>query len=157
MPERELYAPVRDWLRNELTRRLGRGSNIRTAVGADRHLCHVLEEWGVADAFYGSPTFEIRVDVVGCASAPRGRPLLFLVEVKYAPANLSALAQLLGYCRIVRPEAAWLLSPKGWSRSLARLVRDFGRADLLEFAQGKKITVSKWDQSRATVRPGDAL
>jgi hypothetical protein len=111
----------------------------------------------MADAFPGSPTFEIRVDVVGSASDPRGRPLLFLVEVKHTPANLSALAQLLGYCRIVQPEAAWLLSPKGWSISLAKLVRDFGRADLLEFAPGKKITVSKWDQSHATVRPGDAL
>ncbi|MCX7598324.1 MAG: hypothetical protein N2512_05590, partial [Armatimonadetes bacterium] len=86
-----------------------------------------------------------------------GHPLLFLVEVKARPTNLAALAQLLGYCRIVQPEGAWLLSPLGWSAPLAKLVRDFGRGDLLEFAPGKKIVVARWDVATAQVRPGDAL
>lgn len=87
---------------------------------------------------------------------PSGSPS-FLASPLSPRTHDASLAQLLGYCRIVRPEAAWLVSPKGWAGSLAKLIRDFGRTDLLEFAPGKKIIVGRWDEASAQVRPGDTL
>ncbi|MCX7598073.1 MAG: hypothetical protein N2512_04315, partial [Armatimonadetes bacterium] len=90
MAEQDLYAPVRDWLRDALGERFGPRGRVRAVVSADRHLSSVLEEWGLADAFQAASTFEIRVDVAATAVGREGHPLLFLVEVKARPTNLAA-------------------------------------------------------------------
>ncbi len=54
------------------------------------------------------------------------------------------------YCKLINPEEAFLLSPMGLG-SLNKLINLFGREDLLDFGDGKKIKkmqIGKWDISK---------
>ncbi len=154
MQERDLYVPVSEWLQ----RRLAREAQVVCAVTAGRPLNIWLEEWQVTEYFPGAPAFEIDVDVAAVSIDPGSRSAcLYIVEVKIEPLGLRALSQLLGYCKVAQPTEAWLLSPQGWSEALERLIRYYGRADVLEFAPGRWVVVGKWDVATNTVRPGDIL
>jgi hypothetical protein len=106
-------------------------------------------------------TLDIAVDVTGAALSTErnGRKILHLaiVEVKTHAINLRDLSQVTGYAKVVLPDFAFIISPKGWSESLHRLIRDFGRVDVLEYAPKRKVIVAKWNTISQSVRAGDVL
>ncbi len=153
MRERDLYPDVAAWLEGWLAR-FGRAT---AAVTASEPLNRWLERWGVASSIPFSGALDIEVDVAGVLFPRRKtEPELYLVEVKLGPVNLQALSQLLGYCVVARPAGAWLLSPKGWTPSIGRLIRHFGRRDILDFGTGT-VVIARWDVHSRSVRPGDRL
>jgi len=112
-----------------------------------RKLGNVLDDQQYTDRFIEASAWDVRVDVVGLIEH-RGRCSLAFVELKAKPITLVDVGQLLGYCRVCRPEVALLLSPNGLSDELSRLLRAFGRTDILTFGHGT-MTVGVWDTRRA--------
>jgi hypothetical protein len=78
-------------------------------------------------------------------------------EVKVDAINLRHFSQVLGYAKVARPTHAFIISPQGWTSSLHRLIRDFKRVDVLEYAPNRYIAVAKWDLSSASIRAGEVL
>ena len=76
---------------------------------------------------------------------------LVFVEVKDTQLSLINLSQLLGYCKILRPEFAFLISPKGLSRPLSQLLVHFNRLDILEFDKNRFVRVAKWNPTRNAI------
>ena len=107
------------------------------------------------------PFVHSELDVTGAVllTTRNGRKILRLaiVEVKTHAINLRDLSQVIGYAKVVLPHFAFLISPKGWSESLHRLIRDFKRADVLEYAPNRKVIVAKWDTISQSVRMGEML
>jgi hypothetical protein len=62
------------------------------------------------------------------------------------------VSQLFGYCRIVRPAAAFLISPRSLSKPLKQLLIYFKRIDILEYIPNYFIRIARWDNSRNAIR-----
>lgn len=95
-------------------------------------------------------TYKIRVDLLGVILENNICKLVF-VEVKDTQLSLINLSQLLGYCKILRPEFAYLISPRGLSRPLSQLLVHFNRLDILEFDKNKFARVAKWNSTRNAI------
>lgn len=155
-----LTAPCRTWLAQFLRRQYPR-STCSVLVDTERRgLRRALDEAGLIAYFPEASAWEVQVDVVGVVQRKRTVELTF-VELKRSAIKLVDVGQLLGYCRVCRPAQAFLLSPRGPSGSLHRLLTAYGRTDLLLF-EGHSIQVGAWDsQSGApnwqTLIPGGLL
>ena len=95
-------------------------------------------------------TYKIRVDLLGMILEKDKCNLVF-VEVKDTPLSLINLSQLLGYCKILMPEFAFLISPKGLAKPLSQLLVHFNRLDILEFDKNKFVRVAKWNPTRNAI------
>jgi len=95
-------------------------------------------------------TYKIRVDLLGMILEKDKCNLVF-VEVKDTSLSLINLSQLLGYCKILRPEFAFLISPKGLAKPLSQLLVHFNRLDILEFDKNKFVRVAKWNPTRNAI------
>jgi hypothetical protein len=49
------------------------------------------------------------------------------------------------------------VSPNGWTENLQRLVRDYQRMDVLEYAPKRRLVIARWDIVSRSVRKGDVL
>ena len=160
MQERDLYRPVCDWL-SAFLRQKHRSAQVwvedtsRSSVAEflRRHRLTAYVPWWV--------TLEIPVDVTGAVLIVnhRHRPTLRLaiVEVKVRPINLRDLSQAIGYAKVVQPDYAFLVSPNGWTENLQRLVRDYQRMDVLEYAPKRRLVIARWDIVSGSVREGEVL
>lgn len=155
MTEESLYGPVAHWLGVLLKQ-----NHPRCRVQArDTHrisLNRVIREAQAAERFPQSELWDIKVDVVGMALG-RSLTQLILVECKVGRPGLRDVCQLLGYCRVVKPAAALLVSPAPISDRLAQLLLVHGRYDILEYDQGRRLRLERWVEGRNEVDPASVL
>ncbi len=160
MRERDLYRPICDWLAEFLRRKYRSACSIwaedtsRSSVAEflRRHRLTTYVPWWV--------TLEIPTDITGAAlivTCQYHRLRLAIVEVKTHPINLRDLSQALGYAKVVKPDHAFLISPNGWAENLQRLVWDYGRTDVLEYAPKHYLVIARWDVASNSVRQGEVL
>lgn len=76
---------------------------------------------------------------------------IVLVQCKQHRPGLRDVCQLLGYCLVVKPAAALLLSPAPIGDSLAQLLRVHGRYDILEYDRGRRLRIARWIESRRDI------
>jgi len=122
------------------------------------YLSKFLTDHGIANLFSDSSTYEIKVDITGIIRQKRGTAQLAFVECKVNPISLKDISQLLGYSRVARPVMSLITSPQGVSDGVLSLLTTFGRSDVLEYGNGRRITVATWDPQRnqidyATILP----
>jgi len=159
-PESALLQPCRAWLERYL-RQAHRGAMVTILPDTERRqLRAVLSEADFAPHFPESSAWEVRVDVVGVVER-KSEVLLAFVELKATPITLVNVGQLLAYCRVCRPSEAFLLSSKGLSGDLDRLLTTYGRLDVLEFGQ-TTMQVGRWHCGRkepdwSSMIPGGAF
>lgn len=67
------------------------------------------------------------------------------------------MSLVIGYAKVVKPDHAFIVSPKGWADSLQRFVRDYKRVDVLEYAPNRRIVVARWDIPSNSIRCGEVL
>lgn len=155
-----MYPFVTDWLRSFLKERYPKAVNIWAEDTSRTSVAQFLRHYNLLDFVLWGAMLEIPADVTGAAlikARDKQTVKLAIVEVKIDVISLRDFSQILGYAKIVLPDHAFIISPKGWTPSLHRLVRDFKRVDILEYAPGKSIVVAKWDYLSNSVRPGDVL
>lgn len=111
----------------------------------------VLSKWLVEKGFHNFfpdyQTYEIEVDVSGMVEKTDEAHLGF-IECKLGRITLRDLSQLLGYSRVALPLYSVILSPKGISRSMNRLLNIARRNDILYYSTDKHIVVGKWNERR---------
>jgi len=153
--ETELYNPIRRWLDGLLHDRYKRS---RVQVFDTHHLklSSFLPSKGLDGLFPECAAYDIKVDILGIVR--RGAKAgLVLVECKTKPVRLLDVGQLLGYGRIVKPLGAFLISPGGASQPLETLLRTFGRYDILEYSDGRHLTIARWRVSSQDIDHSDLL
>lgn len=147
--EKSLYKPILSWFDEYL-----KNKNPRAEVSVhDVHsvdLSDFLERTPFKKFFPEYSTYKIKIDLVGVVRGKYKCSLTF-VEVKDVQLNLMHISQLLGYCRIVKPSAAFLISPKGLGKPLNQLLNCFKRLDILEYTPNHFIRIAKWDSSRNAI------
>ncbi|MCS7192443.1 MAG: hypothetical protein NZ937_05615 [Armatimonadetes bacterium] len=160
MREKDLYLSVANWLRDFLKGRYPKAINVWAEDTSRINVAKFLRYHNLLDLVPWGAMLEISTDVTGAAlvkAKEKQIVKLAIVEVKIGAINLRDFSQILGYAKVVIPDHAFIISPKGWTPSLHRLVRDFKRVDILEYAPGKLVVVAKWDHLSNSVRPGDVL
>ncbi|MFA7201461.1 MAG: hypothetical protein WC099_00425 [Candidatus Paceibacterota bacterium] len=147
--EISLYPSMLTWLQTYLEAKHPRAS-IKTYDVHSVDLSDFLQRNNYARFFPEYATYKIRVDLLGVMIEKEMCKLVF-IEVKDTQLSLINLSQLLGYCKILKPDFAFLLSPKGLSKPLKQLLIHFNRLDILEFNKNRYIKVAKWNSSKNAI------
>jgi len=158
MIERDLYIPIANWLSSYLKDRYA--GRIKAIHAEDTHstkLCKFIEVKGLSEFFPEHKCYDVQVDVTGVVLTKDKKTHLAIVEVKTGTISISSFSQILGYSKIVRPDYAFIISPKGWSISLQKLVAGFARKDILCYFLDRYLVVAQWDMKAKTVKSGDIL
>ncbi len=160
MRERELYRPVCDWLARFLRQKY-RSAAVRVEDTSRSSVAEFLRRHELTRYVPYWVTLEVPADVTG-AAVLTGHPhrsllRLAIVEVKLKVINLRDLSQAIGYAKVVQPHYAFLVSPKGWTENLQRLMRDYQRSDVLEYGPQRWLAVARWDHASGCVRTGEFL
>lgn len=144
-----LYPSMLAWLQSYLESKHPRAT-IKTYDVHAVDLSDFIQRNGYTKFFPEYATYKIRVDLLGMILEKDECHLVF-VEVKDTPLSLINLSQLLGYCKILRPEFAFLISPRGLSKPLSQLLIHFNRRDILEFDKNKFVRVAKWNPVKKAI------
>lgn len=147
--EIQLYPDMLKWLQEYLENKHP-DATIKTYDVHSVDLSDFMQRNNYDKYFPEYATYKIRVDLLGVILEKDECNLVF-IEVKDTPLSLINLSQLLGYCKILKPEFAFLISPKGLARPLSQLIVHFNRLDILEFDKNKHIRVAKWNSSRNAI------
>jgi len=148
--EKSLYKPILNWLKEFLENKNPHAKIFVYDVHS-RDLSDFLERMPFKKFFPEYSTYKIKIDLLGVIQYQNKCSLVF-VEVKDDQLNLRHLSQLLGYCKIVKPAIAFLISPRGLSRPLYQLLLHFKRLDILEYKPNYFVKIAKWDNSRRAIR-----
>ena len=132
MSEKDLYPGITKWLELYLNDKYKGYEIITTYEGSVQKLDVVLQKYNVDEPM--AKGLDIEVDVIGILKKGDEHKLVF-VEVKNTYLNLNNLGQLWGYCQLINPEEAFLVSPAGLG-SLTKVLFDFNRRDILRYGDG---------------------
>lgn len=144
-----LYPSMLEWLQMYLENKHPKAV-IKTYDVHSVDLSDFIQRNNYTKYFPEYATYKIRVDLLGMILENDKCSLVF-VEVKDTSLSLINLSQLLGYCKILRPEFAFLISPKGLAKPLGQLLVHFNRLDILEFDKNKFVRVAKWNPVRNAI------
>jgi len=157
--EIRLYPKVRSWLSEYLKQKYPRKRVSPFVATHSRSLSRVIADADLHNYFPESSCWDVHIDVVAVIQSRKRYDLAF-VEVKMKPIALKDIGQLLVYCRVCKPREAFLLSPQGVSSDLDKLLRDFGRQDILRYKSGV-IKIATWNVDynvvdwNSLIPPGD--
>lgn len=154
--EISFYPKMLEWLQEYLENK-NKGAGVTTHDVHSVDLSDFFERHKEYRKFFPEyATYKIRVDLLGIVTN-KDRCELTFVEVKDTQMSLINLSQLLGYCKILRPKRAFLISPRGLSKPMRQLLTHFNRVDILEFDKNKFVTVAKWNTSRNAIDMDSAI
>jgi len=153
--ESDLYEPVRAWFEGVLSRRFPR-CQVRAYDTSRTRLGTFIAQRALQAQFPQSGVWDIQADITALITGRRNG--VAFVECKTGPIKLRDVCQLLGYCRVVRPLAAMLLSLQPPSAILRTLLCDYGRYDVLEYDDDKRrILLVRWDPDRGSILHAETL
>lgn len=147
--ESEMYGPVKDWWEVFLKER-HRRSKVKVYDTSAMLLYKFVQEHRLDAFFPDYLTYEIEVDITGVVIT-RDKARLALIECKLTPISLRDIGQMLGYSKVARPEYSLLLSPRGLSEGLVRLLQGYRRFDVLDYGGGRRIRLATWSAQRGEI------
>ncbi len=141
----EMYPDICKWLESYLKDKFAKESNKITVLDThNSYLSNFILELKYQIYFPEFSTYQIQQDITGFIEYNDKVELVF-VECKLNELSLLNLSQLIVYSVIAKPFISILLSPKGMSNSLDKLLNVYNRKDILEYRPERKISVIKWD------------
>jgi hypothetical protein len=153
LSEKELYPAIAKWLRDLLKYRY-RKSDVIVEDTSRIMLSRWLTLKRLDSAVKCGRYFDFKVDISGAIIDERN-VRLYLVECKLNQITIKDVSQILGYSRIANPYRALIVSPRGPSRNLDRLIMVSGRSDVLQYGQQddseSTIRICKWDVQRGSM------
>lgn len=153
--ESQLYEPVRHWLETSIKHRF-RQCDVRAYNTSRIKVSSLIANLGLQSAFPESGVWDIQADITALVTGKKNH--IAFVECKMGNITLRDVGQLLGYCRVARPVAALLLSPKPVTDNLRNLLVVYGRYDILEYDRDEnRIMIVQWDAARCAIMHGATL
>lgn len=146
MIEKELYPQITKWLYGFLKQR-HKKTEIIVEDTHKIHLSDFLMRIGLQDSFPEFNAYDIKVDITGVINSTRKAHLVF-IECKMKAVRLLDVGQLLGYSLVAKPLYSCLLSPEGISDPLNRLLKVYGRYDILRYGKELTLKIAQWDYNR---------
>jgi len=150
MIEKDLYPNISIWLEQYLNDNYKGYDIIVTDECHKQALDVVLRKYGIDCPM--AKGLGIEIDIVGILKRKESYKLVF-VEVKNVPLTLTHLGQLWGYCQLLDPEEAFLMSPKGLG-TLGKIINDLKRVDILKYGDTKKyksMRITRWNILRNNI------
>lgn len=146
MTENDLYPEIATWLSKFLRQRHKKAE----IIVEDTHRIHLsdfLIRIGVQSKFPEFNAYDIKVDITGVIGSTKKTDLVF-IECKTKAIKLLDVGQILGYSLVAKPLYSYLLSPEGLSDPLNRLLKAYGRYDILRYGRELTLKIAQWDMKR---------
>lgn len=146
MKEYELYEPMRIWLEQYMKDKY-KGWEVFSLDSHSERLDRVLGRYDII--LEQAIGVDIQIDVLGIAKKNDKVRLVF-IEAKITRLTLRDLGQLWAYCKLIDPYEAFLFTSNTLG-SLDKLLNTYGREDLLDFGDSKRIkkmAIGRWDVKR---------
>jgi hypothetical protein len=148
-----LYTPICHWLEKLLRNRYKR-FKIIVANTSNIRLNSWLQKENLLSFFPDGLCYDFKIDITGIILQPK-RAGLYFIECKASYITIKDLCQILGYSIIASPVKALIISPKGPSTILEKLITVHGRIDILNYPlpdhKNSLIRICKWDNARNTL------
>ncbi len=159
--EAEMYPAVKQWLHDHLQACYPHRS-VMTAICHTQRLNSLIRRLGIGNLLPADwQSWDVQVDIVGFACS-RQNVAIALIECKNKAISLSHLSQIIGYCRVARPQIGMILSPEGISKGLQQLLITFGRQDVLIYSERQhhapqRIILARWNAQMNLPEPSSAI
>ena len=139
-PEKETYIPLVNWLKKYTENNLNQDMIVFDS--SNQTLDNFIYNSGDFDSQLTNEIefdkFHIRPDIVACSADLKN---FIFIESKVVPLGLKQLGQLIGYCMVANPQEAFLVSTKGLSRSLSRVL--LINKSILNYYKNRRIQIGK--------------
>lgn len=144
--ERKMYPEVITWL-SQLLRDTHRKSNVEVYDTSGISLSYFIKDKNLESHFSDYLSYDIYVDITGVIRT-KSKTLLSFVECKLTPISLRDVSQILGYSLVAKPFYSLILSPAGIGNAVHYLFKVYNRYDILNYDNGKRIRVVKWNPQK---------
>jgi len=142
--EKEMYPDVAAWLNTYLKHKHPRAM-IKSYDTSRENLCEFIRRHKLGNYFAEAETYVIKVDITGVIRY-KEKCLLAFVECKIKPISLRDVSQIIGYSKVVLPEFSIIVSPRGISSNVNRLINIYRRYDVLTYKNNHRIRIACWNK-----------
>jgi hypothetical protein len=156
--EKSLYKPICVWLDKLLNDRY-KNSQVIVADTSTTFLSAWLRKRKLSQLFPDSECYDFKIDITGAIVNLKNSALYF-IECKASYITIKDISQIMGYSRIANPSRSIIISPKGASTALQKLIIVRGRSDILNYSKNSKdmlIRICKWDINKNCVDYNDTI
>ncbi len=143
--EKEMYPEVVSWLNIYLKHKYPRAM-ITSYDTSRENLCEFIRRHELGKYFAEAETYVIKVDVTGVIRY-REKCLLAFVECKTKPISLKDVSQLIGYSKVVLPAFSIIISPRGVSSTVNKLINIYRRYDVLTYKNNHRLRIATWNKN----------
>ena len=148
--EKDMYPEIKEWLYIYLKDKYKGYEVYVTTDSSRRNLDSILLDYGID--LPEAKGLKIEIDILGILKKGDKHKFVF-VEAKNVPLTLNHLGQLWGYCQLIDPEEAFLVSPVGLG-TLGNVLVHLRRIDILQYGREgryKSMNVALWDEKRKSI------
>lgn len=143
--EKEMYPEVVSWLNTYLKHKYPRAT-IKSYDTSKENLCEFIRRHKLMQYFSEAETYVIKVDITGVIRYNE-KCLLAFVECKTKPISLRDISQLIGYSKVVLPVFSIIVSPRGISSTVSKLIDVYRRYDVLTYKNNHKVRIACWSKN----------
>lgn len=143
LAEQAMYAPLTVFFKEYLSKKYNSPTDTFDTSAGNLNLFLMNKNRELLDVFDYCDKYRIRPDVVGFLEKQKE---IGFIEAKITPLDLKALGQLMGYCLVALPIEAILISTKGPSLALIKILK--ARPDLLMYSSDRKIKLATLDGNK---------
>jgi len=143
--EKEMYPEVVSWLNVYLKHKYPRAM-ITSYDTSRENLCEFIRRYKLGKYFAEAETYVIKVDITGVIRY-KEKCLLAFVECKMKPISLRDISQLIGYSKVVLPVFSIIVSPRGISSTVNKLINIYRRYDVLTYKNNHKLKIACWNKN----------
>lgn len=148
--EVQMYPDVMKWLKEKLTDTY-RKKHVIVLDTSQQLLSSALLQNKLHGMFPQYQTYEVHADITGIVYDDHSS-MIILVECKLDRINLIELSQLIGYCKVVKPSMAYILSPAGAGPAIKMLFDVYKRLDVLYYENSSGfIRIASWDENKKDI------
>lgn len=141
--EKEMYPGVARWLSKYLQHKFPKAS-VNSYDTSQENLSDFIRRKRLGKFFPEAETYVIKVDITGVIKN-KEECMLSFVECKNTSIGLKDISQLIGYSKVVVPFFSIIVSPKGISPPVNKLINIYRRYDILDYHKTQKIRIATWN------------
>jgi len=150
-----MYSEVASWFNAYLANKFPEAT-IRSYDTSKENLHKFIKRHGLAGYFPEAETYVFKVGVTGVIQY-KEKCLLALVECKTKPITLRDVCRFVGCVQVVLPAFSIIVSPRGVSPSINKLINVYRRYDVLTYNNSRKVRIARWNSSTKDIDTASLL
>ena len=153
--EKDMYPAVAKWLTSYLQHKYPK-AKVNSYDTSQENLSDFIRRKKLNKYFPEAETYVIKVDITGVVEE-EGKCVFGFVECKKTPISLKDISQLIGYSKVFIPCFSIILSPKGISTPINKLINIYRRYDVLTYRDRQMVRIATWNKESGDIETASLL